>query len=52
MSYVCVCVCVCVCVHVSTSLESPPIMENLRCDYLCLIDFILFRHLKQNGLEP
>ena len=33
MSRVCVCVGtrVCVCVHVSTSLESPPIMENLRC---------------------
>jgi hypothetical protein len=25
--------CVCVCVHVSTSLESPPIMRNLRCDW-------------------
>ena len=23
---------VCVCVHVSTSLKSPPIMGNLRCD--------------------
>ena len=37
MSCLCVCVCVCgntyVCEHVSTSLESPPIMGNLRCDW-------------------
>ena len=52
----CVCLCVgtrvYVCVHVSTSLESPPIMGIQGViGHLCLIDFILFRHLKQNGLE-
>jgi hypothetical protein len=30
---VCVCGNTCVCVHVSTNLESPPIMRNLRCDW-------------------
>ena len=41
-----------VCVQVSTNLESPPIIGN--CDvigHLCLMDFILLRHIK-NGLEP
>jgi hypothetical protein len=33
VSCVCVCVGTHVCVHVSTSLESPPIMGNLRCDW-------------------
>jgi hypothetical protein len=33
MSYVCVCGNMCMCVRVSTSLESPPIMGNLRCDW-------------------
>ena len=38
----------CVCVQVSTNLESPPIMGNLRCDWTpMLIDFILFRHIKK-----
>jgi hypothetical protein len=32
MSRVCVCVGTRVCVHMSTSLESLPIMRNLRCD--------------------
>ena len=39
-------------VQVSTNLESPPIMENCGViGYLCLMDFILLRHIK-NGLEP
>ena len=33
MSCVCVCGNTCVCACVSTSLESPPIMSNLRCDW-------------------
>ena len=43
----------CTCVRVSTNLESPPIMGNLRCDWAPMsIDFISFRHLKLNGLKP
>ena len=39
------------CVQVSTNLESPPIMGNCAViGHLCLMDFILFRHIK-NGLE-
>ena len=39
--------------QVSTNLESLPIMGN--CDvigHLCLIDFILLKHIKKTGLEP
>jgi hypothetical protein len=40
-----------VCVQVSTNLELPPIMGNCYViRHLCLMDFILFRHIK-NGLE-
>jgi hypothetical protein len=39
-------------VQVSTNLESPPIMGNCAViGHLCLMDFILFRHI-ENGLEP
>ena len=39
------------CVQVSTNLESPPIMGNCSViGHLCLMDFILLRHIK-NGLE-
>ena len=39
-------------VQVSTNLESPPIMGNWEViGHLCLMDFILLRHIK-NGLEP
>jgi hypothetical protein len=40
-----------VCVQVSTNLESLPIMGNCSViGHLCLMDFILLRHIK-NGLE-
>ncbi len=39
-------------VQVSTNLESPLIMGNCGViGYLCLMDFILLRHIK-NGLKP
>jgi hypothetical protein len=41
-----------VCVQMSTNLKSPPIMGNCGVvGHLCLMDFILPRHIK-NGLEP
>jgi hypothetical protein len=40
-------------VQVRTNLESPPIMGNCGViGHLCLIDFILLRHIKKNGFEP
>ena len=40
------------CVHVSTSLESPPIMGNLRCDWAPLSNrFYLVYTFKENGLK-
>ena len=42
----------CVRVQVSTNLESPPIMGNYDLiGHLCLMDFILLKHIK-NGLKP
>ena len=39
-------------VQVSTNLESPPIMGNCSViGHLCLMDFILLRHIKKNGFE-
>ena len=44
---------VCVCVQVSTNLESPPIIGNWGViGHLCLMNFILLKHIKKNGLEP
>jgi hypothetical protein len=41
-----------VCVQVSTNLESSLIMGNCGViGHLCLMDFILLRHIK-NGFEP
>jgi hypothetical protein len=44
-----------VCVQVSTNLESPPIMRNLRCDWASMSNrFYLVLNIskKKNGLEP
>ena len=54
------CVCDCertrVCVQVSTNLESPPIMRNLRCDWAPMSNkFYLVLNIskkRKNGLEP
>ena len=36
------------CVQVSTNLELPPIMGNCGViEHLCLMDFILLRHIKK-----
>ena len=43
---------ICVCTQVSTNLELSSIMGNCGViGHLCLMDFILLRHIK-NGLEP
>ena len=43
----------CVCVHVSTSLESPPIMGNLRCDWEPMSNrFYLIYTFKAKWSEP
>ena len=40
-------------VQVSINLELPPIIGNCGViGHLCLIDFILLRYIKKNGLEP